>query len=332
MCGPPSPQPIAAIAAAGATYPHPLAVVLVTRPNLFCCRICLSVTLASRKRLGVASARVQMDWLTGPRTTLSNTRVLTKPGGNRMAPARRQLATQAFLLCTFLAGGALGQAAPPAQSPANAGWVGEIAAGGAVATGNTSRRAFDLDLRAVKREGGVENRYRFVGDVAWQSGVTTSQRVQASAQTNVDIRDRMYGFATAALDDNRFSGYRYEINASLGLGYRLIDTGRTLLSMEAGPGYRIAKVRTTGEEQNAVFARFYSVFRHEISDTARLTNDLLVTFDHITTRIDDTVAVTSKLVGNLSGRVSFNVRHDTEPRPGVKKTDTLTKLSLVYGF
>ena len=249
-----------------------------------------------------------------------------------MAPARRQLATQAFLLCTFLAGGALGQAAPPAQSPANAGWVGEIAAGGAVATGNTSRRAFDLDLRAVKREGGIENRYRFVGDVAWQSGVTTSQRVQASAQTNVDIRDRMYGFATAALDDNRFSGYRYEINASLGLGYRLIDTGRTLLSMEAGPGYRIAKVRTTGEEQNAVFARFYSAFRHEISDTARLTNDLLVTVDHITTRIDDTVAVTSKLVGNLSGRVSFNVRHDTEPRPGVKKTDTLTKLSLVYGF
>ena len=167
--------------------------------------------------------------------------------------------------------------------------------------------------------------------MAWQSGVTTAQRIQGSAQTNVDIRDRMYGFATAAVDDNRFSGYRYEINASLGLGYRLIDTGRTL-SMEAGPGYHVAKVRATGEEQNALFVRFYSAFRHEISDTARLTNDLLVTVDHITTRLENTVAVTSKLVGNLSGRVSFNVRHDTEPRPGLKKTDTLTKLSLVYGF
>ena len=116
------------------------------------------------------------------------------------------------------------------------------------------------------------------------------------------------------------------------MGYRLIDTSRTLLSVEAGPGYRIAKVRDTGEQKDAVFARFYSNFRHELSDTARLTNDLLVTIDHITTRVDDTVALTSKLFGNVSGRVSFNVRHDTDPLPGVKETDTLTKFSLVYAF
>ena len=34
---------------------------------------------------------------------------------------------------------------------------------------------------------------------------------------------------------------------------------------------------------------------------------------------------------SLSGRVSFNVAHNAEPPAGVKRTDTLTKLSLVYG-
>jgi putative salt-induced outer membrane protein len=249
-----------------------------------------------------------------------------------MTQARLGLATTALLVATLTAAGAFAQAAPPAAPQINAGWIGEIAAGGTLATGNTTRRAFDLDLRAAKREGGIENRYRLLGEVAWEAGLTTAQRVQANAQTNVDIRNRTYAFATAGLDDNRFSGYRYEVTAGLGLGYRLIDTQRTHLSVEAGPAYRIAKVRDTGEQKNTVFARFYSAFRHELSDTARLTNDLLVTVDHITTRIDNTVALTSKLIGNLSGRVSFNVRHDAEPLPGIKKTDTLTKLSLVYGF
>ena len=49
-------------------------------------------------------------------------------------------------------------------------------------------------------------------------------------------------------------------------------------------------------------------------------------------RIEDTVAVTSKLIGNLAGRASFNVRFNTDPPADIKGTDTLTKLSIVYEF
>ena len=44
------------------------------------------------------------------------------------------------------------------------------------------------------------------------------------------------------------------------------------------------------------------------------------------------VAVTSKLIGNLSGRASFNVRYNSNPPDDIRSTDTLSKLSLVYEF
>ena len=42
------------------------------------------------------------------------------------------------------------------------------------------------------------------------------------------------------------------------------------------------------------------------------------------------VALTAGLMGNLSARISLDVRHDTSPPEGFKATDTSTKFSLVY--
>ena len=42
------------------------------------------------------------------------------------------------------------------------------------------------------------------------------------------------------------------------------------------------------------------------------------------------IALDAGLMGNLSARVSFDVRHDTDPLPGFEATDTTTKFSLVY--
>ena len=224
-----------------------------------------------------------------------------------------------------------GDRAATAQ-PAGTGWTGEISAGGSIATGNTSRKAMDADIRAAKREGGLENRFRLLGTVAWETGVTTAQRVHASAQSNVDLRPRTYGFGFAEYDDDRFSGFKFESSFGTGLGYRLLDTPKVAFSVEAGPGYRFSEVKETGAHEDELFARIVANFRYEISENARFTNETLVTYDAVRTKAENTVAVTSKLIGNLSGRVSFNVRYNSNPPVAIKSTDTLTKLSLVYGF
>ncbi len=215
------------------------------------------------------------------------------------------------------------------QSPN--GWTGEFSLGGSLATGNTQRKSSDLDLRLNHREGRLEDRFHLGGTIAWETGNTVAQRVEASAQSRFDWKPRTYTFGLAEFTDDRFSGYRYEGAVSAGIGYRLIDTPRTSLTVDAGPGYRIGAVKA-GEDEKEVFARLGSNFRYDLSDNARITNDAVVTYDAVRTRAEDTVAVTSKLIGNLAGRASFNVRYNSHPPEGIKGTDTLTKLSLVYGF
>jgi putative salt-induced outer membrane protein len=49
-------------------------------------------------------------------------------------------------------------------------------------------------------------------------------------------------------------------------------------------------------------------------------------------QLDNTTALTLKIVDNFAARVSYEVRHDTDPGDDADKTDTTAKASLVYGF
>ena len=227
------------------------------------------------------------------------------------------------------AGAALAQAQVPADPP---GWHGELSLGGAIATGNTERRSFDLEARAAAKLGRLENKYRVSAGQAVERGMETERRLQADAQANIDLTARLYGLGLAQYDNNRFSTYRYELAGGLGLGYRLVATSRVKLAVETGPGYRTGRVRATGDTQSELFWRIASTLTVQISDTAQFADELQVTEDRIRTRVENTASLTTNVVGNIAARISFNVRRDSAPPAGVAKTDTLTKLSLVYSY
>ena len=230
------------------------------------------------------------------------------------------------------AGVAEAQPAPVAQSASANGWNGEFSVGGTFATGNTQRKSSDADMRLNHREGRLEDRFHLGGTMAWETGNTVAQRVAASAQGRFDWKPRTYTYGLAEFTDDRFSGFRYEAAVSAGIGYRLIDAPRTSLTVDIGPGYRWSEVREAGDTEREVFARLGSTFRHDLSGNARVTNEAVLSYDEVRTRIEDTVAVTSKLIGSLAGRASFNVRFNSDPPANIKATDTLTKLSIVYEF
>jgi putative salt-induced outer membrane protein len=137
----------------------------------------------------------------------------------------------------------------------------------------------------------------------------------------------------AQYEDDKFSGFQSEIEAGLGVGYRVLKTSNMSLSVNAGPGYRIGKLQAPLADEKEIFARGTALFEWAMSDSAKLSNDFSLRWDDERTKIENTLAVTSKLVGNLAARASFNVRHTSNPpRANLKKTDTITKLALVYSF
>lgn len=212
-------------------------------------------------------------------------------------------------------------------------FVGEFALGGSYTTGNTKRRAVDIDGQARYRAGRVEDHYKIAAELARENGRTTARRWMLGAQSNIDISDGLYGLGYLGFEDDRFSGYQYEFDGGIGIGYRVYQSATTRFSVEVGPGYRVGALRAPLGDEKKLFARGTALFETQLSDTAKLTNDFAVTYDSIRTGIEDTLALTATLVGSLAGRVSFNLRHNSDPpAAGIKKTDTVTKFALVYSF
>ena len=48
--------------------------------------------------------------------------------------------------------------------------------------------------------------------------------------------------------------------------------------------------------------------------------------------VDAISAVTAKVTDALALRASYEVTYDSAPLPGLKETDTATRLGVVYGF
>ncbi|MEL6757060.1 MAG: DUF481 domain-containing protein, partial [Pseudomonadota bacterium] len=70
----------------------------------------------------------------------------------------------------------------------------------------------------------------------------------------------------------------------------------------------------------------------QFNDNVGFTNDTTVLYAETSTQIGNIAAITASLTDTLSARVSFEVRHDTDPVEGFENTDTISRVSLVYGF
>lgn len=233
----------------------------------------------------------------------------------------------------FLAAAALSPAAQADEAPPALGWTGQIALGGSLATGNTDRQALDLDTKVQLQSEHRQDRFKVLGDLARENGVINAERTEAAAQSNYDIsKDKFYVLGFTQYVRDRFSGFSYEAELGPGVGYRFVRTDRLKFSVELSGGYRHAALRGPAGHDDQIFTRGTATVEYKLSDNAWLANETLVTGDNERIKVEDTFSVTSTLIRNIAARIAINGRYSTSPPAGVKRTDTLSKMSLVYAF
>jgi putative salt-induced outer membrane protein YdiY len=220
------------------------------------------------------------------------------------------------------------------------GLSGEVNVGGSMSTGNSDTTRVDAEIKARYKAGRLEDNYRLLGEFADDSGTTTAQRILASVESRFDVQERLFVFGFLEYDDDKFSGFKYELESALGVGYKVIDDDNLRFLVQAGPGYRYSKFSTPvppaapllSSSEDGFLVRGSAELEYDITETTFLSNAFIVTWDSDRTKIENTTALTTTLIGDLSTRLSFNIRHNTDPPLLTKKTDTLSKVSLVYGF
>jgi putative salt-induced outer membrane protein len=249
------------------------------------------------------------------------------------------LRTTALAACSALAAAAGAHAQIAFE---NNGYSGEVSAAGTAKTGNTD--STDLGLGLKLRYESQLWRHILGGAYDWGSadGSATKNRFASSYEIARLLNDRIYGFGRGAYQLDQFDGYDYRAIVGGGLGVDVMRGETRTWSIQGGPAYRIDEVEPSfddmgvllapGETQTSAALNLGSRFEAQLNDAVSFRNETDVTSSADTNTFLNSAALTADLVGAVSARFSFDVAHDTSAPIGTEKTDTTSRVALVYSF
>jgi putative salt-induced outer membrane protein len=231
--------------------------------------------------------------------------------------------------------------APPPENV----WFGKGQFGFLDSTGNSEAEAINANLDMSLIEGPWKHEATLTGLYGKNSGITAAERWVGGWQTNYAITMELFAFGGLRYEHDLFDGFQYQASGTLGMGYKVVDTGATKLSLQAGAGYRSlrpedlikdasgAVIQRIPEESsgNAIVTASMD-YSHKLTDTTTLSDKFLVESGSDNTMVHNEIAVAVKMSTKLALSLGYAVNDNTKPAPELKKLDTVTTINLVYAF
>ena len=220
-------------------------------------------------------------------------------------------------------------------SVANAadGWKSSVELGSVLTTGNTQSQSLNAKGSTEYTKGKSRNSasiqaLNVTGKVNGQNQ-RLAERYNADAKTAYQYTEHSYSFFSGTGVHDPFSGFAYQVSATLGYGYRVFDTAKAVLDLEVGPGYRQTRLRSETKEKSSAIAHVAVNGKWSISKTSALTEDLVTEgADYWLTK--SVTALSASINSDLAMKLTLTVKNNSAPPAGKKATDTETAVTLVY--
>lgn len=210
-------------------------------------------------------------------------------------------------------------------------WSGRGELGAFNATGNSSNTGLTATL-ALTRDGiNWRHKLRARADFQRNNGVTTREQFLAAYEPNFKLSDRLFVYALAQYERDRFQGFSARYSASGGLGYDLIDNEDMALSVQAGPAYRRTE-RTNGTTDSNIAGLASLDFDWQLAESIALTQEASAFVQSGNSTYVSATGLQAGIADNVKVRLSYTVEHDTDPPVGAQSTDTLSRVTIIYDF
>jgi len=210
-------------------------------------------------------------------------------------------------------------------------WSGRAELGGFVTTGNSETAGGSVVLDANRE--GLQWRHKFHAQADYQEslGTTTREHYLVSYEPNYKFDERAYVYGQVQYEADRFLGYTDRFSASSGFGYSAIKSPAVQLDLEVGPGYRHTSF-TDDTVQSSITGRGSVDLRWRLLPGLSVSQNAVAVAQRFNSTVSGTTAVTAKLLGPLSARLSYYFQYESMPPAGRETTDTISRASLVYSF
>lgn len=220
-------------------------------------------------------------------------------------------------------------------------WKGRGEIGGFRSTGNSSNTGLSAALD-IKRQGiDWTHQLRARTDYQRSAGVTTREKYFAAYEPRYQIGDDLFTYGLVQFESDRFQGFDERYALSAGVGYQALKRPDLNLAIKAGPALRHTGF-TSGENETRLGGLLGLDFDWTFADGIKLTQDTnlvaetggaaTVIFDSQNTTLALVTGLEARITGKLSTRLSYAVDYESNPQPGKLGTDTLSRVTFVYGF
>jgi len=234
------------------------------------------------------------------------------------------------------------------------GVAGSISAGGILSSGNSRNLAATAGGQFRYRDGIHQFSAAAAGNYG-ESGKTdegvqqTVGNVQGLVRYDLFFAEHWSGFLQVGARRDRFQGLDLRLNVDPGISYYFLEEQKHRLWLEAGYDFQhdVRRTEQVDEARQADplgdyprttdrhSARLFVGYDNQLNTFVTFTTgvEYLQPFDPSAAwRLTWNNALKSAISDQFSLATTFTLRYDHEPLPGVKDTDTITSVSLVYTF
>ena len=211
-------------------------------------------------------------------------------------------------------------------------WSGETALGYKFAKGNTNENNLSFHQKLVFDDQPWKNTLNLYANNTVSDEKRTEEKYYITEKLDRNFNKSTYGFFRATYEKDLFSGFDYQATYVIGIGHLLINKNTIQLSIEAGIGGIQEKKEDAKKREDSFLGYFSEEFSYQFSESAEFGQTIIVESSDINTITRTNVFVKSRLTDELSLRVSYGLKHNSEVADDKKNTDIETLASVVYTF
>lgn len=211
------------------------------------------------------------------------------------------------------------------------GWDKEIEINGLLSTGNTRQKSLGAATKFHRESGPHQQTVAGYFDYNTSNSVTNKRRYGISFKNDYSVSDIAYITGFSSFEGDSFGAFNKRFTLNAGYGLRVYDNDIIKWNVEAGPALLMTKPIATDDFETVIAAYASSSFIWNINDRSDLENETKV-FVGSQVVIENKTDYTIKVSGALSGKLSFDVLYNRDAPIDRKKTDTITRIGILYDF
>lgn len=240
--------------------------------------------------------------------------------------------TLILFCCSFslLVNAGLTNAAGESEKPV--GWKGEGELGFTSTSGNSDSETLIANLGVSKAIEQWKHSATLKSLQAENDNIESADSLVLTARSEYSISEKSYIFGKLRYENDKFSGFDYQTSLAFGIGSRVIENEQQLLDTYIGLGARSLKNSVTGKTEDDAIVTAGLLYAYKISESATFNQDLSIEDGDENTHTESETSLKLKIDGNLSAKIAYLAKRNSKVPAGKEKSDTVTTVSLVYGF